>query len=681
MALRADRRASGVLVLGSALLLFAPAVLAQPRGAAPAPMAPPVADDPRATAAAPAPSAEAATYGDTLRAYHAALARRRLGSGDQLTAEDVRARLADVEALARAGRTDEAIARVMDVTEHPRFEAYAETDDGRAALWQLGDALASAGAYAPARAYLRRLLAQPTAWQSPATFARRAVRRLVEIGMAADDPAGAVLDLQGVPASAPEETRGDIAYVTGRAREAAGDPDGAVAAYANVGRSSRFWAQATYLHGLVLVDQRRFKDGEKLFCELADPGRNDRTSPVFGDERYFAIRDLARLALGRVAHEQSRFDDARYYYYLVPRDSNRLAEAVYEAATSRYEKKDYAGARELLGQLDAIAGAAGHHRYEDEAKILDAYVDLAECKFEDADRKLLAFLARYVPVLDGARRVADSDASMQAVLVAARTGSDAGAAEIVGAVVTADTLRTIAALVRLDPAYSAALRRRAVLEREASGLRAARGEIDDIQRGLAATEGARQTTERGLDEPTNVARRALEGVKHALDELEASSAPSDRVRPLRDQLAALDARLSSARQALPATVAASGPTGDDLPDLLRADAARASQLGSRVDVMRAALAAEETRLARDALQRVDVRLSRLLRRARLARIEAVLGRKRTLEVEIEAINDGVIPRSAIDSLDSARFLLDSEEYWPFEGDDWPDEFVGSEVPR
>src|SRR6266403_47946 len=29
----------------------------------------------------------------------------------------------------------------------------------------------------------------------------------------------------------------------------------------------------------------------------------------------------SRLALGRVAHEAGRFDDARYYYYLVPRDS------------------------------------------------------------------------------------------------------------------------------------------------------------------------------------------------------------------------------------------------------------------------------------------------------------------------------------------------------------------------
>ena len=40
---------------------------------------------------------------------------------------------------------------------------------------------------------------------------------------------------------------------------------------------------------------------------------------------------------------------------------------------------------------------------------------------------------------------------------------------------------------------------------------------------------------------------------------------------------------------------------------------------------------------------------------------------------------GYLPQDAVDSLDAARFLEDNEEYWPFEGDDWPDEYVGSEI--
>jgi hypothetical protein len=101
----------------------------------------------------------------------------------------------------------------------------------------------------------------------------------------------------------------------------------------------------------------------------------------------------------------------------------------------------------------------------------------------------------------------------------------------------------------------------------------------------------------------------------------------------------------------------------------------------QLDNARSALAAAEGSLARDAMHRLDLRLSRLLRRARLGRIESVLGRKRALEVEIEALNAGVLPADAVDNLDAARYLKDNEEYWPFEGDDWPDEFVGSEVPK
>jgi tetratricopeptide (TPR) repeat protein len=686
---RRARRRFGWWV-GGAALLVAPQVLAQARPVATAPA--PVAPGPppaSATAAVPAatplttPAPPSATHGEVLRAYHEALGRRRLGSQEQLSGDDVHARLAEVEDLTRAGRTDEAIARMAEIVEHPRFDPYVESEDGRAAVFLLGDALASAGAYEPARAYLRRLVGQASAWVAPATFARRAVRRLVEIGVEADDAKGAVDDLKDLPATVPEETHGDLVYITGRAREASGDADGAMTMYASVPRSSRFWAQATYLHGLLLVERQKYKEGEDLFCKIADPNRQDRTSPTFGDEHYFAIRDLARLALGRVAHEQFRFDDARYYYYLVPRDSDRLAEALYEAATSRYEKKDYQGARELLDELDALAATSGHHRYEDEAWILGAYVDLAQCKFEAADKKLVEFLRRYEPVRDGARKVAESAAAMRSVLVAARTGSDAGGAEVVGAVVSAETMRAIAALVRVDTAYGSVVRRRNVLEREASGLRAAVGEINDIQQGLATNGGVRPAVELAQTDAAAAesARRAVDAVRHALDELEASHAPQDRVAPLREQLAALDARLTQAKQTSSATLRASEQTGVDLPDLLRADSAHAGELASRVEGLRATLLAEETRLAKDALHRLDLRLSRLLRRARLGRVESVLGRKRTLEVEIEAINEGVIPKSAVDSLDAARYLTDKEEYWPFEGDDWPDEFVGSEVPK
>jgi hypothetical protein len=467
----------------------------------------------------------------------------------------------------------------------------------------------------------------------------------------------------------------------GRAEEAAGRPDGAIAAYAQVPPTSRYWAQATYLQGLIHVEKGHYKEGEDLFCKVADPKRQKRTTPVLADEKYFAVRDLARLALGRVAHEQRRHDDARYYYYLVPRDSDRLAEALYESATTRYEKKDYDGARELL---DELSGLGIHHRYEDEAAVLDAYIDLALCRFDSADQKLRNFLARYEPVRDAARRLPSDERSLSALLEAARQGKDPAGTQT-DRTIQPEALRIIAALVRLDPAYGDMAQRRAVVEREASGLRLASAALEDMQRRVATNGGLRPATINDLDVTAREAdvNAAIDGVRRSIADLSAAGAPEARVAPLREELKALEAQAPASKAAslAAATSGAKAEAAKDLPGLLKNDALLAATQSTSLVTTRAQLERAELILARDALRRLDMRLSRLLRRARLGRIESVLGRKRALEVEVEAIGNGFLPQGALDSLDVARYLKDNEEYWPFEGDDWPDEYVGSEVAR
>lgn len=663
--------------VGLLLLLAGASASAQAPSASPPPASPVQTGAAPATAAAGAPPRAPSdpTRGDKMRAYHDAMSRRRLGSQEGVT-ERLNERVAAAEALVSAGRHDEAIAKLTEIVESPQFDSSAETAEGRAALYLLGHALASAGINESARAYLRRSLAARGSWEQYGPYARRAVRRIVEIALETHTYDQGLEDLNAVPQNAPPEVRAEIAYLRGRAKQAKGEPDAAIAAFAEVPQTSRFWSQANYLSGLIEVERGRMKEGEGYFCKVADPKRQDRSVPVYADERFFAVRDLARLALGRVAHEQLRHDDARYYYYLVPRDSDRLAEALYEAATTRYEKKDYQGARDLLDELKALKV---HHRYEDEARILDAYIDLALCRFPQADAKLQAFLRDYEPTRDAARRLGQSDVGTRALLAAARSGVDAAGTDAAGASVTGDQLRQVAALVRVDPVYGDIARRRAVLDRETSGLKLTASQLGDMQKSLATTGGVRAAIDEGGDpaEKANDARAAIDGVRRQIDDLEQARAAADKIAPLRKELVELEGRLGSDAVAGAARGDAAG-AGADLPELLRADAAYAAALGWEIEATRKELAASENALAKDALHRLDLRLSRLLRRARLGRIESVLGKKRALEVEIEAINAGYLPKDAVDSLDAARYLRDSEEYWPFEGDDWPDEFVGSE---
>jgi len=234
------------------------------------------------------------------------------------------------------------------------------------------------------------------------------------------------------------------------------------------------------------------KRGEALFCKVADPKQTPKKAALFGGTDFFRVRDLARLGLGRVAHEQYRFDDARYYYYLVPHDSDNLPEALYETATTRYEAKDYDGARDSIDELKRLKL---DHAYQDETYILDAYIDLATCRFPAADAKLNAFLKRYDPVRDAARQLSTDDTAIQKLVAAVRTSSDPASA---GLGVSEETARSLGALVRMDAAYGRAKRRLAELDHQQSGLRRAMGDLDNASQRLASPKSLRPQSSEAL---------------------------------------------------------------------------------------------------------------------------------------------------------------------------------------
>src|SRR5690606_2980275 len=122
--------------------------------------------------------AQAAERGDSaphlgLRAYEEALAARKLAPTQPLSAERLRAELAQAEASLLAGRVAEAIAAAAALVESKRFEPFREGPEGRGLRFVLGDALGRAGADELAIAYLGPLT------QGGDASARRAVRALV----------------------------------------------------------------------------------------------------------------------------------------------------------------------------------------------------------------------------------------------------------------------------------------------------------------------------------------------------------------------------------------------------------------------------------------------------------------------------------------------------------------------
>lgn len=671
--------------LGSSLalgvVLMALPALAQP--VAPEAPAENAAAPPVGAAAAAEPSeATPKAYDDTadtrgaaMRAYQKALDAKKLAASTPLSIQRLRDELPGIEEKLVAGRRDEAIGDLVYLIESPRFEPFASSEEGKTALYLLGDALARAGAIQPARGYLTRLLKGDPG----DTSYRRAVHSLVDAGLASDRPDVILKDLDAVPPTAPEELSGDVNYLRGRAAELAKKSDEALAAYAKVGVRSRFWAQATYLSGVLEVEKKNFKRGEQLFCKVADKKLTPKRAALFGGSEFFRVRDLARLGLGRVAHEQYRFDDARYYYYLVPNDSENISEALYETATTRYEAKDYDGARQALDDLKRLKV---NHVYEDEAYILDSYVDLATCHFPQADQKLDAFIKRYEPVRDAARRISKDGAAVKSLVDAVRGGADPASA---GLGVPDDTSRALGSLLRVDSGYGRAARRLSLLDHQLSGLRRSMTELDDVSAKLSAQKGTVAQSDAGLSaSPADKVARIesqIRELKRLLREAERTGKKSPDVELLAKELAGLEVQARAARASLSDVSAAPSAKGEDLAGLIAADRELSSKLYQASAALRLQAEKQQLDLAQDALQRLDQRLSRLLRRARLGRIETVLGKKRSLEIEIEALSQGLLPQTIVDSLDAQRYLQDDEEFWPFEGEDWEDEYVGGEGLR
>jgi hypothetical protein len=638
---------------------------------------------PAPTEPAPAPDSTALdTRGSAYLAYHKALESRRLAATEPLSAARLREDLERIEEQIGNGRRDEAIGDLVYIVEAPRFTPFVKSPEGRTARFLLGDALGRGGAHDLARAYLVALLdGDPND-----TTYRRAVHSLVDFGLESERPRVFLKDLEVVPPSASDEIRGDIAYLAGRAAESENKPDEALAEYAKVADRSRFWAQATYLTGVIQVEHKHYKEGEAAFCKVADPKLMPKRAALFGGNDFFRVRDLARLGLGRVAHEQYRFDDARYYYYLVPNDSERLPEALYETATTRYEAKDYEGAKAAMEDLRRVSV---NHPYEDEAWILDSYIDLAMCRFPQADQKLNEFLKRYEPVRDAARKLASDPAAMKSLTEALRTGADPAAA---GLGVPDETARALGSLLRVDAGYGRATLRLTQLDYEMNGLLASIADLEEANKRLTQPKDLRAQAAGPLgvsdaEQQSRVESQIAE-VRRLIREAERSNRGTD-TSALKSELAALEVRARAARDAQaaqsPAATAAAAanakPTGNDLGDLLVQDEARAAELYTSAGAVRKEVEAQQAALAKDAFERLDRRLTRLLRRARLGRVETVLGKKRALEVEIQALSQGLLPQTIVDSLDAARYLGDDEEYWPYEGEDWYDEYVGGEGLR
>ncbi len=636
-------------------------------------------------------AAETDGEGAVLTRYLDALSQQRLIARETGSADRMEALARRGEALYFEQRFDEAALLLYEVVESPRFEDFRGLDAFAGAELLLAGCLAELGSLRSAARYLARILerGQEDPYFGPA------YRRFVDVALESGSiPSHIEMLVATAGEDLPEDAENELRYLRGRAARDGGDPAEAESAFAAITQRSRFYANAQYLRGVMSAQRGDLDEAEARFCSIASTDDQRRTT-FYVDERYYRIKDLAWLGLGRVAHEGRRASDAFYYYFQVPSDSERVAEALFEAAYSMYEGEDHDTAIDLLDQLEARFPASP---FVDEALLLRGYVHLGRCEFEEARQLFEGYRTRFRPVLEEIDTVLASEVRQGRLyeellrLDQERTSSEELSPEEVTEAARRQLETTpgmLLALLRVRPRFYEVHTQIRTLDAEAAragrlaaDLRGLAGRVRSERPQAAAAEEAFESEVAELRRMMRGARQTLEGLAHQLDSLRRADGEAAEIASLEESMArhgetlrALVRRLREAERAYGEGAApASATTATDIQGLLAADARTARQLPGRVAAMRQRLVHVAGEAAVHSLRDLRERLASSLRRARIGQIDALTGSKRRIEVQIESLAAGRFPAELVDPLRVQGLLRDDEEYWPFEGELWEDEF-------
>jgi hypothetical protein len=180
---------------------------------------------------------------------------------------------------------------------------------------------------------------------------------------------------------------------------------------------------------------------------------------------------------------------------------------------------------------------------------------------------------------------------------------------------------------------------------------------------------------RRLKKQITTAREQLaRGVRDDTIEKDAAAEEAQRLVELQVEVDALEAKAARAADTLDAQIV--DTAGGGLGPLIRDDLdnARALEGASRDLVNRMSDAADQ--LAIDAIDRLYMDTRRVLDKAKLGKIDAVIGQKRKLDIEVTDLSSGRYPAELHGRLWEQGLIGDDEEFWPFEGEFWSDEYEG-----
>lgn len=569
---------------------------------------------------------------EPLGVYLESLERAGRTPAESATPQRLRDILVRAETLLASGDARSATALLFAVVEAKRFAPLAQTDAYQNAEFLLGRALSRGRAYLGAQRYLGRVLARGP----QAAYFVPAFRALVDVALETGRFGEMVAQLQSSTAMAglPPDSRSELAYLRGRA--AWGDAERADHAFAQVTVASRLYPAAQYFRALAAVQRQDFKAAKAALCLVAD--QKDQDSVSFNiDQRFFRLKDMARLALARIAHEQGHYDEAYYYYFAIPEESERLNAALFEASWSMSQQGQFAAARAFADQFDRLFPSSP---LRPEMALLRANLAVKTCNFDGARAEATALVTRYQPLSDLAASLRRSASDRERLLVRLIKGHNESARDLEGQLLE---------ILKLDDEF-----------KDLVGMLA---DLDvDSAEALAGVKNWRTlgalSKKHTKALPPTASVEAVGVLQDAQALLDQGGHSPQMVKRLGDLI--LDASLA----AFP--VSQAGP--------YEAEARQSQDLARSLANLRQDIADALRAQLEAAIANTDDRLRSILGATRLVHIDAVVGKKKKLELQISALTEGRIPAEVFHKLQAEGTIADDEIYWPFEGEQWADEY-------
>ena len=206
------------------------------------------------------------------------------------------------------------------------------------------------------------------------------------------------------PALYPPEVAHELHFLVGQHLYAEGAYEDALARFAQVGEDNdEFFVRSRYLEGVIHVQESQLATDP----ENVDTTRLKRAADAFKDILRFQrdagsgatvdrVAGMANLALGRLFFSTRQYQvSVRYYDQVDEADADWL-QSLFELSWVYFQLKNYPRA---LGNLHTLNSPYFADQYFPESRVLQALILFYNCRYDEANAIIKAFVQDYYPLM------------------------------------------------------------------------------------------------------------------------------------------------------------------------------------------------------------------------------------------------------------------------------------------